>query len=64
MPVGTNSSTQVATNCVAPAVERQNKTPIYALGFTDTRGSLTWIRASRHGTLSDQIKGERQMLIP
>ena len=64
MPVGTTSSAQVATKCFAPAVKRQNKTPIYVSGVTDTRGYLMWIQASCHGRLSDQIKGERQMLIP
>ena len=64
MPVGTTSSTQVATNCVAPAVEQQNKTPIYLSGVTDVGDYLTWIQASSHGGISDQSKGERQMLVP
>jgi len=64
MPVGTTSSTQVATNCVAPTVEQQNKTPIYVSGVTDTCGYLKWIWASRHSRISDQIKQERQVLVP
>jgi hypothetical protein len=62
--VGTTSSTQVATNCVAPTVEQQNKTPIYLSGVIDMRGYLMWIQAASHGGISDQIKGERQMLVP
>jgi hypothetical protein len=64
MPDGTTQSAQVATNSAAPAAERQNKTPIYVSGVKDTRGFLTWLRASFHSGLSAQIKGEKLMLVP
>ena len=63
MPDGTTRNEKVVTNCIATAEERQNKTPIYVSGVTDTRGFQTWIRASCHKGLSAQIKGERLMLV-
>jgi len=62
MPVGTTVSAEVATNSAATAGERQNKTPIYVSGVTDTRGFLSWIRASCQSGLPAQ--GEKLMLVP
>jgi hypothetical protein len=42
MPDGTTSNAHVVTN-VAPAAERQNKTPIYVSGVVDTRDLLSRI---------------------
>jgi hypothetical protein len=64
MPDGTISNAQVATNNVAPAGERQNKTPIYVSGVRDMCDFLSWIWASCQSGLSAQIKGERLMLVP
>jgi hypothetical protein len=64
MPIGATTYAQVASNSAAPAPERHNKTPIYITGVTDTRGFLTWMRASCPSGLSAQIKGERLMLVP
>jgi hypothetical protein len=55
MPVGTTISAQVATSSAATAGEWQNKTPIYISGVTDTRGFLSWIRASCQSGISAQI---------
>ena len=46
------------------AFEGQNKAPIYVTGVTDTRGFVTWLRASCRIGLSAQTKGEKQMLVP
>ena len=59
MPDGTTTYAQVASNSATPAVERQNKDPIYVKGVTDTRGCLTWLQASCQIVLSAQIKGEK-----
>ena len=40
MPDGATTHAQVATSSAAPIGERQNKTPIYVTGVTDTRGFL------------------------
>ena len=64
MPVGTTNTAQVASTSVAPAGERQNKTPIYVSGVTDTRDFLTWLRSSCQIGLSAQVKRERLMLVP
>jgi hypothetical protein len=64
MPNGTTQSAQVATNSATPAAERQNKTPIYVSGDTDTRGFLTWLRASFQSGLLAQIKPENLILVP
>ena len=40
MPDGATTNAQVSTNSAAPIGERQNKTPIYVTGVTDTRGFL------------------------
>ena len=63
MPQGTTSSAQV-DNAAAPAAERQNRTPIYVTGVTDTRSFLSWLRALCPSRLSAQVKGERLMLVP
>ena len=68
LPSGTqksslSSSAQVVT-ATAPAAERQNRTPIYVTGVTDTRSFLAWLRALCPSGLSAQIKGERLMLVP
>ena len=62
MPDGTTQSAKVANNSADPAVEKQNKTPIYVSGVTDMRGFLTWLRASCQSGLSAQIKWENIML--
>ena len=64
IPDGTNTYAQVASNSAAPAVERQNNTPIYVTGVTDMRVFLKCLRASCHIGLSAQIKGENLMFIP
>jgi len=63
MPQGTTSSDQV-DNAAAPATKRQNRTPIYVTGVTDTRSFLSWLRALCPSGLFAQIKGERLMLVP
>jgi hypothetical protein len=62
-PDGTTTYAQVASNSVAPAAERHNKTPIYVTGVTDVRGFLAWLRAKSNSGLSAQIKGEKLMLV-
>ena len=64
MPDGTTPNAQVVINTVTPTAERQNKTPIYVTGVTDTRGFLSWLHASCQSRLSAQIKGEKLMLVP
>jgi hypothetical protein len=64
MPDGAIQSAQVASDSATPAAGRQNKTPIYVSEVTDTRGFLTWLRASCQSGLSVQIKGEKLMLVP
>lgn len=56
----TASNAEVASTCNSVALmgKRQNKTQTYVSGVTDTRGFLTWIRASCDSSLSSQIKGE------
>jgi hypothetical protein len=63
-PDGTTTYAQVASNSVAPAAERHNKTPIYVTGVSDVRGFLAWLRAKSKGGLSGQIRGEKLMLVP
>jgi hypothetical protein len=63
MPNGTTVNAYVDANA-APAVERQNKTPIYVSGVEDTRDFLSRIRASCPSGLTAQIKGEKLMLVP
>jgi hypothetical protein len=63
-PDGATTIVQVATTSAAPIGERQNKTPIYVTGLTDTRGFLAWLRTSCQSGLSAQIKGENLMLVP
>jgi hypothetical protein len=41
MPHVATTYAKVASNSAAPAPERDNKTPIYVTGVTDTRGFLT-----------------------
>ena len=38
---GATTYVQVASNSAVPAIERENKTPIYVTGVTDNRGFLT-----------------------
>jgi len=64
MPDGATTNVQVAASSAAHIGERQNKTPIYVTGVTDTRGFLAWLRASYQSGLSAQMKGEKLMLIP
>jgi hypothetical protein len=64
MPDGASTNAQLATNSAAPIGERQNKTPIYVTGVTDTRGFLAWLQASCQSGLSAQMKGEKLMLVP
>jgi hypothetical protein len=63
-PEGTTTYAQVASNSVAPAAERHNKTPIYVTGVSDVRGFLAWLRAKTNSGLSAQFKGEKLMLVP
>jgi hypothetical protein len=49
---------------VAPAAERQNKTPIYVSGFEDTRDFLSRMRTCCLSGLIAQIKREKLMLDP
>jgi hypothetical protein len=58
MPEGTTTNAQVAPSSAAPGDERQNKTPIYISGVTNTRGYMAWLRASCKSGLSAQLKGE------
>jgi septal ring-binding cell division protein DamX len=44
-PDGTTPTTHVSNTCV-PAGEHPNKTPIFITGVANTRGFLTWLRAS------------------
>jgi len=64
MPDGATTNAQVATSSATPIGERQNKTPVYFTGVTDTRGFLTWLRTSCQSGLSAQMKGEKLMLVP
>jgi len=64
MPDGATINAQVATSSAAPIGERNNKTPIYVTGVTDTRGFLAWLRASCQSGLTAQMKGEKLMLVP
>ena len=64
MPDGATQSAQVTSNNAAAAAERQNKTPIYVSGVTDTRGALTWLRASCQSGFSAQIKREKLIVVP
>jgi hypothetical protein len=64
MPDGATTNAQVAKSSVAAIGERQNKTPNYVTGETDTRGFLTWLRAPCQSGLSAQIKGENFMPVP
>jgi hypothetical protein len=57
-PVGNTPNAQVTKTCL-PAGERPNKTPIFISGASDTRGVLAWLRASRPGGLTAQLKGEK-----
>jgi hypothetical protein len=63
MPDSTTKNAQAVSNSAAPAAERQNETPIYVSGVTDTRGFLAWLRASCQSGLSAQIKGKKLMLV-
>jgi hypothetical protein len=63
MPDDTTSNAHVVTT-VAPAAERQNKTPIYVSGVVDTRDFLSRRRASCPSGLTAQIKKEKLMLVP
>jgi hypothetical protein len=63
MPDGTTSSAHVFTK-VAPAAERQNKTPIYVTGVVDTRDVLSRIRACCPTGLTAQIKGGEADVCP
>jgi hypothetical protein len=62
-PAGTTPDTPMETTTVVPAGERQNKTPVYVSGVTDTRGFLAWLRESCPRDLSAKMKGERLMLV-
>jgi PAX-interacting protein 1 len=64
MPDGTTNNAQLASNTAAPAAERQNKTPIYVSGVTDTRGFLKWLPPLCQSGLSAQIRGEKLMVVP
>jgi len=64
MPDGATTNAQLAASSVAPMGERQINTPISVSGVMDTRGFLTWLRASCQSGLSAQIKGEDLMLVP
>jgi hypothetical protein len=55
MPNGTTSNAHVVTN-VAPAAERQNKTPINVSGVEDMRDFLSRIWAFCPSGLTAQIK--------
>jgi hypothetical protein len=63
MPDGTTSSAHVV-NKLAPAAERQNKTPICVLGVMDTGNFLSRIRASCPSGLIAQVKWENLILFP
>jgi hypothetical protein len=63
MPVGTTTTAHVATTSV-PAGQRPNKTPIFITGVTDTRGYLTWLRASCPCSLTAQLKAEKLKVVP
>jgi hypothetical protein len=43
--------------------ERQNNTPIFISGMTDTRGVLSWIGASCQSGLTVQIKETKLMFV-
>jgi len=49
---------------VPPHRQAAKQDPIYVTGVTDTRGFLTWLRASFQSGLSAQMKGEKLMLVP
>jgi len=61
---GTTVTAQVDPNSAVPAAERQNKTPIYVTGVTDTRGFLSWLRGTCQSGLSTHIKRETLLLVP
>ena len=63
MPDGTTINAQVANNCL-PAGERPNKTPIFILGFPDTRSFLAWLRSNCPGGLAAKLKAEMLMVVP
>ena len=56
-PDGTTTYAQVVSKRVAPAVDRQNNSPIYVTWDTDTRGFLTWLRASCQSGFQPRLKG-------
>jgi hypothetical protein len=64
MLAGTTPDTPMETTTVITAGERNNKTPVYVTGITDTRGFMAWLRESCLSGLSAQMKGERLMLVP
>jgi hypothetical protein len=59
---GTTPHAQV-TYTRLPAGELPNKTPIFITGASDTRTFLAWLRASRPGGLTAQLKGENLMVV-
>jgi hypothetical protein len=63
MQDGTTSNAHVVTN-VAPAAERQNKTPIYVSGVVDMRDFLSRIRVPCPSGLTAHIKREKLLLVP
>jgi hypothetical protein len=63
MPDDTTSNAHVIIT-VAPADERQNKTPTYVLGIVGTRVFLSRIKASCPICLTAQIKGKILIIVP
>jgi hypothetical protein len=61
---GTTPQHAQVTNTCLPAGQRPNKTPIFISGATDIRTFLSWLRASCPSGLTEQIKGEKLMVVP
>jgi len=62
-PDGTTANAQAANTC-PPTGERPNNTPIFISGVGDTRSYHAWLRASCHGGLMAELKGEKLMVVP
>ena len=62
-PDGTTANAQVANTCI-PAGQRNNKTPTFISGVSDTRSFLAWLRASCPGGITAQLEGEKLIVVP